>query len=280
MRRRSLLRLGRIQVTPPAVAHLDHPVGILKGMGIAMMTDRPKLPARIPNVRLVGMTFRGHPDWAKFIYGIALHDRDLQLVRDDANESDPYAVAVCLADEPFTQVGYLNRGVARGVGPAMDDGEIWAVKECHLAIADGHENHPGLRLNLERVEWAPEPPRRVVPMGFERQKSRTAPQVSIRDWAVKMAERAMEEQVTPRRLSPDQYLVPSTSDPGTWHSVVFDVDEHAMVSFFCDCTAATYHPGYPIPCSHSAAVANKMIERGEFQRAADLVYRLPAARGV
>ena len=243
-------------------------------MDVAVLTDRPKLPSRIPNVRLVGMTFQGHPEWAKFIYGVALHDRDLQLMRERDNENDQYAVAVCLADEPFTRIGYLNRGVARGVGPALDAGEIWAVKECRVAVVDGHEATPGLKLDLERVEWSEGPPRRVVPMGFERPKPKTA-QVSHREWATKMTERSLEEHVTPRRVSPDQYLVPSASEPGAWHSVVYDVDEHLMVSLFCDCTAATYHPGYPIPCSHAAAVVNKLVKREQFRRIADLPYFLP-----
>ena len=238
-------------------------------------TQRPHLPPHIRNVRLVGMTFLNHPDWGKLLYDINANDRDLQLVRDHSNEHDRYAVSVYLADEPFLRIGYLNRGVARGVAPAMDDGEMWLIVATNLQIVEGHEDTPGLLLNLERGHFSEEvPPARVVEMGFDQKKTK-APQVSNREWARRALELAGKENINPRRIGLDQYVVPSLTTPGSYYSVAVDVDEHRQVNLFCDCIGATYHPGFPIPCSHAASVVIKMEKKGEARIIQGLAYQIP-----
>lgn len=55
-----------------------------------------------------------------------------------------------------------------------------------------------------------------------------------------------------------RWAVPSTSEPGTWHSVV--VAEHGeMVGARCACQAGQFAGKRVVACSHAAAVLRRVV---------------------
>lgn len=91
------------------------------------------------NTKVVGVTFENRQDvLAGLEVGV-----ELSLVRQPLNEVDPNAVAVQLLDG--TQLGYLNRHLARRLAPVMDSGVPYdaAVSAVTGGVQQGQVRGPG-----------------------------------------------------------------------------------------------------------------------------------------
>jgi hypothetical protein len=213
------------------------------------------------------------------VYRAVLAEAPLGLHRDPTNEVDPLAIAV-VRDDTGELLGFLQRNAAKQLAPLIDAGELWVVSSSSVAVADNGTGKPGLRLDLQRVEWAEDPPTRTAQMGFEPRRQKPAIRHDPRAWANRVTALAREEGRKPRRVGEDHYAVESGSKPGVFYSVVLDVDEHRLVHCLCQCEGAVYHPDLPIACSHAAAVIDMLVERGSLRRIGGLAYSLPTARAM
>jgi hypothetical protein len=151
---------------------------------------------------------------------------------------------------------------------------VWVVSQSTLAIREGRDDRPGLRLTLELVEWTEEPPVTKRHMGYETVRRQRIPS-DARAWAQRATQRARSLAVPVLRLGEDHYAVRSSSQDG-YYAVVLDVDRSWLVQCLCHCTAARCHPDLPIACVHAAAVVDRLVERGELRRVGWLAYSVPA----
>lgn len=79
-----------------------------------------------PNVRVVGMHFRG--GGAKDVAAAMSEATPITLEREPDNQFDAYAIKVLI--ENF-HIGYIERGQAAWISPLMDDGDEAAATFTH-----------------------------------------------------------------------------------------------------------------------------------------------------
>ncbi len=72
----------------------------------------------------------------------------LILRRESRNVHDPNAVAVLGPDR--RQLGYLSRGVAETIGPAMDRGEAFSVEVLQIT-GDGLTQNYGVNIHIKSI---------------------------------------------------------------------------------------------------------------------------------
>lgn len=95
-----------------------------------------------PNVRVVGMHFRG--GGAKDIAAAASETTPFTLEREPENPYDVYAIKVLVEDQ---HIGYIERGQAAWISPLLDDGAQAAAAFTHHEEAKGNL-HPVLTITV------------------------------------------------------------------------------------------------------------------------------------
>lgn len=81
---------------------------------------------KFPNVRVVGMHFRG--GGAKDVAAAITEATPINLEREPDNQYDAYAIKVLIED---FHIGYIERGQAAWISPLMDEGEPYTVTFTH-----------------------------------------------------------------------------------------------------------------------------------------------------
>ena len=235
-------------------------------------TALQRIPTRF-TVRLVGVT--AEPSYPGNVYRAVTQDAPLELVREPNNEYDANAVVVRRADTR-ERLGYLRANVANVLAPHLDAGEIWVVDEKQIGVKTGSEANPGLTVHLVHVVWVEDPELRPPTTGkprnaFEAMRRRNSRE-DPRAFAERMTERSRDLAV--RLVAGAQYAVPSESQPGRYHSVVVDADDHGLVHCLCDCQSGNCRPNLPIACRHGAAVITHLVDVGYLRRIGHLAYRV------
>lgn len=95
-----------------------------------------------PNVRVVGMHFRG--GGAKDVAAAMTEETPVTLEREPDNQYDAYAIKVLIED---FHIGYIERGQAAWISPLMDDGETASASFTHHAEVKNNI-HPILTIEV------------------------------------------------------------------------------------------------------------------------------------
>ena len=131
-------------------------------MGTAMSAQRtakhypPSNKATLPgklSSKTVGVQFEpGYPGILHTLAAVVDGGQTplLKLVRDPDNQFDPNAVAVRSAKKG-THLGHLPAALAARIAPEMDAGVFWLIESYEVLVMPGHEDKPGLSLNLRRM---------------------------------------------------------------------------------------------------------------------------------
>ena len=98
-----------------------------------------------PNVRVVGMHFRG--GGAKDVAAAITEATPITLEREPDNQFDAYAIKVLVED---MHIGYIERGQAAWISPLLDDGDTASATFTH------HEEvkrnlHPVLTISVSNA---------------------------------------------------------------------------------------------------------------------------------
>jgi single-stranded-DNA-specific exonuclease len=91
--------------------------------------------------KIAGVSFEGRQD---YIAGLSV-DAALELVRQPENEHDANAIAVRYGT---LHLGYINRGIAAHLGPAIDGGARYRARVA--SITGGGSKHLGVNILVER----------------------------------------------------------------------------------------------------------------------------------
>lgn len=117
-------------------------------------SDKATLPAKL-STKVVGLSFLPNGTYPGILHTL----KDvvelgrpplLKLVRDPDNPHDPNAVAVRSAKKD-THLGHLPAALAARIAPEMDAGTFWLIESYEVLVMPGHEDKPGLSLNLRRM---------------------------------------------------------------------------------------------------------------------------------
>ncbi|HEY1429832.1 MAG TPA: helicase-related protein [Candidatus Tumulicola sp.] len=93
------------------------------------------------HTKVVGVSFEGRQD---VVAGLRA-DAPLELVRQPANAFDPNAIAVHFGN---LQLGFIRRGIAAHIAPAMDGGATYLARVASLT--GGGDKHLGVNVFVER----------------------------------------------------------------------------------------------------------------------------------
>ena len=117
-------------------------------------SDKATLPSTM-STKIVGLSFLPNGTYPGILHTLAAVVESgqrplLKLVRDPENQFDANAVAVRSAKKG-THLGHLPAALAARIAPEMDDGVFWLIEGYDVLVAPGHEDNPGLSLNLRRI---------------------------------------------------------------------------------------------------------------------------------
>jgi hypothetical protein len=110
--------------------------------------DAPELEARGLVVTGVAGAARHHE--AALQAAAAAPASALGLRRDPANEHDPHAIAVHLADGE--QLGWVPREIAARLAPELDAGTVWSARVLRESRPSPREPRAGLTMLLARAD--------------------------------------------------------------------------------------------------------------------------------
>ena len=118
-------------------------------------SNKATLPAKM-STKVVGLTFLPNGSYPGILHTLAAvvdggQTPLLKLVRDPDNQFDPNAVAVRSAKKG-THLGHLPAALAARIAPEMDAGVFWLIESYEVLVMPGHEDKPGLSLDLRRIQ--------------------------------------------------------------------------------------------------------------------------------
>lgn len=115
-------------------------------------SDKATLPVTLA-AKVVGCSFLSdYPSVYLTLAAVVEYGRRpvLTLVHDADNQYDANAVAVRSA-QTGRHLCHLPAALAARIAPELDSGARWEITDYEVLVALGHEDNPGLSLNLRRA---------------------------------------------------------------------------------------------------------------------------------